>query len=568
MPKIKIKNLSAEINRRIRLIKTPTSVLEVGEQNGAVVESDEYVGICLSTITIPPIISCDGAGQITGLVIGYFEPDGANQDDWIVAEQVRLKFNDDEYFINLDGTTPPYTQEPEFSSIFNQYLIGANGDFDQAPYGGEIGFWQNPDPHNPVRFEYELLPSNQTQFRVATFGDNPAHENVTPIFTRACFAPYESPITCDGAEPSFELAFAVKDGQTPAMDVVFLVDNEIVDLMNNPPPYLTREILDKLFDGFVPSGFSAGNGVAKFTNTDNIPHRIEVFTNDFENIRILVNHNPTVIQLDNEFVGADVGVCLSPSTTPFNVNWFAELEYTHRSGAGSDILFDITVDGLTYNNLVISEAVNGWDDIPLVIEKWDNSLFIKSISTKTLTNFSINSTTGTFVAIPTPVGEEAGSDITISNDGYTATFDLIEWVGGPAESDMIVFDKSFFTNSVDLMLGRNFMLTSDTNGTFLTLVGNGRSNSPSVDDMVYFWNNELYGDTDQTLVDYLNISVYKNLSDNLVVKNHNNYELKLFLEGNDANFTNLIASESPINSSPRVRFDKFAFALAPNVGIE
>ncbi|ENX33938.1 hypothetical protein F889_02602 [Acinetobacter colistiniresistens] len=311
MPKITIKNLSAEKNRRIKLIKTPTSVVELGQQQGAVVDAGEYIGICLAPLQ-NPVISCDGAGQITGLAIGYYFPDGSNEDTWIVAEQVRLKFNNEERFIALNGTAPPYTSEyPEIGNFFNQYLAGANGDFDQAPFEGEIGFWQNPDPLNPVRFEYELLPANQTQFRVATFGDNPAHENVTPIFTRACFAPYQSPISCAGAESTVEMAFAIKDGTGAPLNVSFLLDNNPVDLMNNPPPYITKEILNKLYDGEVPAGFSTGAGVLKFTNTDAEPHRIECFTDDFQNIRVLANHNSSVINLDNEIDWIDVGVCLS-----------------------------------------------------------------------------------------------------------------------------------------------------------------------------------------------------------------------------------------------------------------
>ncbi|WPE82829.1 hypothetical protein SB581_07625 [Acinetobacter baumannii] len=60
MPKIKIKNLNTEINRRIKLIKTATSVVDIGQQQGAVVNQTDYVGICLAPLEVP-VISCDGA---------------------------------------------------------------------------------------------------------------------------------------------------------------------------------------------------------------------------------------------------------------------------------------------------------------------------------------------------------------------------------------------------------------------------------------------------------------------------------------------------------------------------
>lgn len=60
MPKIKIKNLSAEINRRIKLIKTATSVVDIGQQQGAVVNQSDYVGICLAPAQNIPI-GCAGA---------------------------------------------------------------------------------------------------------------------------------------------------------------------------------------------------------------------------------------------------------------------------------------------------------------------------------------------------------------------------------------------------------------------------------------------------------------------------------------------------------------------------
>ncbi|WP_436872665.1 hypothetical protein [Acinetobacter haemolyticus] len=48
MPRITIRNLDTEINRRIKLIKTSTSTVEIGLQDGAVSDQSDSVHICLS----------------------------------------------------------------------------------------------------------------------------------------------------------------------------------------------------------------------------------------------------------------------------------------------------------------------------------------------------------------------------------------------------------------------------------------------------------------------------------------------------------------------------------------
>ncbi len=114
MPKITIKNLNTEINRRIRLIKTPTSIVEVGEQNGAVVETADYVGICLSPFS-NPTISCEGA-ENSFLLYTYEKIGSSNEDErvyvidgvvlnetepfpsWITTETVDIEVNPPEGF--------------------------------------------------------------------------------------------------------------------------------------------------------------------------------------------------------------------------------------------------------------------------------------------------------------------------------------------------------------------------------------------------------------------------------------------------------------------------------------
>ncbi|MDR2062820.1 MAG: hypothetical protein LBQ29_15635 [Acinetobacter sp.] len=78
MPKIKIKNLNMEINRRIKLIKTATSVVDIGQQQGAVVNQSDYVGICLAPLDVLAI-SCDGAGNWVWFYM--FQPIGNTDSD-------------------------------------------------------------------------------------------------------------------------------------------------------------------------------------------------------------------------------------------------------------------------------------------------------------------------------------------------------------------------------------------------------------------------------------------------------------------------------------------------------
>lgn len=119
-------------------------------------------------------------------------------------------------------------------------------------------------------------------------------------------------ISCDGAESSVEMAFGIKIGASVPLNISFLLDGEPVDLMNNPPPFITREILNKIYDGEVPAGFDTGAGVLKLTNTDAENHRIECLTNDTENLRVLANHNSTVVNLDPKIEWTHIGTCLSP----------------------------------------------------------------------------------------------------------------------------------------------------------------------------------------------------------------------------------------------------------------
>ena len=59
MPKIAIRNLDPANNKRLKLIKSPSSIVDIGLQQGVVTDGEEYVAICLTPNKNP--ISCSGA---------------------------------------------------------------------------------------------------------------------------------------------------------------------------------------------------------------------------------------------------------------------------------------------------------------------------------------------------------------------------------------------------------------------------------------------------------------------------------------------------------------------------
>ncbi|MCH7381359.1 hypothetical protein [Acinetobacter higginsii] len=109
MPRMTIRSLNTQNNRRIKLIKTPTSVVDIGQQQGAVVDQSDYVGICLSPQS--NLISCDGATP-------------------------RAKFTDDGVFdISVNGVLYENPSSLTCRQMVNNFpalaqLINVNGDGD------------------------------------------------------------------------------------------------------------------------------------------------------------------------------------------------------------------------------------------------------------------------------------------------------------------------------------------------------------------------------------------------------------------------------------------------------
>ncbi|ENW79774.1 hypothetical protein F909_02877 [Acinetobacter sp. ANC 3929] len=117
-------------------------------------------------------------------------------------------------------------------------------------------------------------------------------------------------ISCAGANSILKWAYAVKNETSQAISLMTLVDGIQVDIINNPPVWLSKELLDEMPVGEVPEGFLVGNGVYEFTNNDSIPHRLEFVILNPEFFRSVVSENPTAIQMTPS-LGERVGVCLS-----------------------------------------------------------------------------------------------------------------------------------------------------------------------------------------------------------------------------------------------------------------
>lgn len=171
--------------------------VDAGDNNATLnyMDADGYQTAVFVLNKKAPPISCDGAINYVGMAIGYYEPNGSNSETWIPATHVRLVFNDEEHLVELDGTTPPYTLNSPLQAIFDQKVADGTlrwdkGDWDASPFEGENSFPANASTSAALRFEYELLPKNQTQFRVQFYDVNPTIDNVSKIHARVCLSPY------------------------------------------------------------------------------------------------------------------------------------------------------------------------------------------------------------------------------------------------------------------------------------------------------------------------------------------------------------------------------------------
>lgn len=242
MPKIKIKNLSAEINRRIRFIKTPSSVVDIGEQNGAVVESADYVGVCLA----PAIqISCDDAiNTATGTLLLR---DGAPPE------------KTDETIVYYDGLGVPVgSQPPEWWKV-----VPSETPF---PYPIPEGF----SVFTTVQFSNLGNDNHRIEFDTKTddvlvyIYDNPSAVQIKDDNTRsgACLSAAATvPIGCEGATTEIYFPFIGGEWNIELDGVLYETHSASIG-------YFIRSTFSDILDCF-------DDGFMRLVNKDFLPHRIK-----------------------------------------------------------------------------------------------------------------------------------------------------------------------------------------------------------------------------------------------------------------------------------------------------
>lgn len=255
MPKIKIRNLSAEINRRIRLIKTLTSIVEVGEQNGAVIESAEYMGICLAPKSNQ--FSCEGASQIAAFRMSF-----PQIDNW------SLLYNDP---LNFLGFADMYIDDQS---------VGYNIGSDWVESGVDVivkGLWNGSPPTgtqewlNGAHVEFRSL--NAVEHRVKfqsihvenfILDSNPTiHENGFKAYG-FCLSPNSDEISCEGATTLMSFIHISGDWE------IYVDDMENPSVTGSIGASLAQLSLDYLgrisfdYDGFL-----------YIINQEYIPHRFK-----------------------------------------------------------------------------------------------------------------------------------------------------------------------------------------------------------------------------------------------------------------------------------------------------
>ncbi|AZN67015.1 hypothetical protein DX910_00490 [Acinetobacter haemolyticus] len=315
MPRITIRNLDTEINRRIKLIKTSTSVVDVGEQNGAVSDQSDSVHICLSLLEIPDIpIGCEGA--VSYIEIGTITHGGII-DVYLNDEIVPVDSN---FFFRVGGAAEKLRQVGINSIALNEDGTPA------TDYG-------NGDYYNVYRARLINLTDDYQKIRIEALDANPVDINFTPenesffyvdsdfeSFATFCLAPTSNFISCDGSINSVLFFDAVLPETNPPIGTTyFKIDGVLLNDEDPFPDWLELQFLNdqqpdqsQIPDGFIADGEN-GN-LRKLINNDSVSHRIEMGSFDPSLNRTIMYGNSTVIER-TEIKGEDSGVCLAPLDT-------------------------------------------------------------------------------------------------------------------------------------------------------------------------------------------------------------------------------------------------------------
>jgi len=190
MSKIKIKNLSAEINRRIKLIKTPTSVVDIGQQQGAVVNQSDYVGICLAPQSVPE--GCDGATNSV-----RFTSQGNHQYNSGYNLEINGVFYRDFDWVGETGVS-------YLDYLINNFI---------PPNLLALDLHSNGGASYPVDWTIKSLASENLKVLISPFAspcdfqvhpdnDNPTVSSPNTSQWSFCLAPNQNQISCDGATPT------------------------------------------------------------------------------------------------------------------------------------------------------------------------------------------------------------------------------------------------------------------------------------------------------------------------------------------------------------------------------
>lgn len=287
---------------------------------------------------LPPSISCDGATQdiYFPYITGY----------WRFFVDGRL----------IDGIPPQqsgandliYYLKTEYPEIYN-------GDFDGF-------FWVENLSDTPHRFEFVPVNDPEVPNSFTPPSNNPTFIEHPDGSLTFCLAAKSNQISCDGATSSFKWAYAVKDGAASAIALKTYVDGVQRDIINDPPEWLTREILDEMPEGEVPEGFNIANGVYKFNIYDSHNHRLELEILNPDFFRSVVSDNPTLIQMTDK-LGEHVGVCLAPPANQISCDGATPLARFTDDG-----VFDITVNGVYYENPSLLTCKQMVDHYPTLAE--------------------------------------------------------------------------------------------------------------------------------------------------------------------------------------------------------
>lgn len=263
--------------------------------------------------------------------------------------------------------------------------------------------------------------------------------------------------------------------------------------------------------------------------------------------------------------------------TPTVTATFALVEIDTGS-APESLTIDAIINGQTHSGLVVPAAspmggnTGHFDDVPVIFNYDDEflELRISSISPVVLNNIQISVQGFKIKKASDP--DYSGSTVTITGTTIdnTGTFNVLESVGAETTTDTVILKGSYVldttvTNRMAL-IGIDSYLESGTTGLIHGAFGSGSSIVNTMAEVVDYLYNQSNGSR-PPVAEYCNFDFSVNGNGDLVVRNLNNFYATFNtarIEG--ADYSQIIAPESPANSSGRVSFRGLNLRLAPYQG--